>query len=123
MTEFIPVEKILGETCEANGNSESISEEVARRTSSSTSDYEMARLSWSCCKASSWFVLDGLGITCACVTYGLIVYAEFVVIAVILLTDFPSSPWAYVHSILFTFLALLAISAHARSMTSDPVSP
>eukprot|EP00794_Sanderia_malayensis_P018796 gene18796-20689_t len=123
MTEVIPVERILGETNPNNTNDNAInSEQRATRQNEDLENYKMAKLSWSCCRAGTWFVLDGLGITCAFITYGLIVYAEFVVIGVILLADFPQSPWAYVHSVLFTMLAILAISAHARSMTSDPGS-
>ena len=140
MTEVVPVERILGPALEGHADYQSIRAEssidvkdqrqgVASRAENSDDDEQnpntdkdsMARISWTCCK-SKWFVYDGLGITCAGITYGLIVYALFVVIGVILLTDFPSSPWAYLHSILFTLLAVLAISAHARSMTTDPVS-
>jgi len=138
MTEVVPVERILGPALEGHADYQSIRAEssidvkdqrqgVASRAENSDDDEQnpdtnkdsMARISWTCCK-SKWFVYDGLGITCAGITYGLIVYALFVVIGVILLTDFPSSPWAYLHSILFTLLAVLAISAHARSMTTDP---
>ena len=140
MTEAIPVEKILGPESEERTNYQSITEVVGedpltgnRETNTQQrqiykntdireeNSREMARVSLTCCK-TNWFVYDGLGITCAGITYGLIFYAVFVVIGVILLTDFPASPWAYVHSILFTFMAILAISAHARSMTTDPVS-
>ena len=130
MTEYIPVERILGPTREIDANSQATSTSEAvtlpnRNPEQITEEFsnspEMARISWLRCKGN-WFVFDGLGITCAGITYGLILYAEFVVIGVILSTDFPSSPWAYLHSLLFTCLALLAVSAHARSMTSDPVS-
>ena len=140
MTESIPVEKILGPAIEGNTNYQSIAEqnnsdikeqeEQAASSSGITNSgcqeadknhNSMARISWTCCK-TNWFVYDGLGITCAGVTYGLIFYALFVVIGVILLTDFPGSPWAYLHLILFSLLAVLAIAAHARSMTTDPVS-
>lgn len=129
MTESIPVEKILGPNIEGNTNCQSIKEPQQGRSNieadgsscAEQNENAMARINWTCCK-SNWFVYDGLGITCAGVTYGLIFYALFVVIGVILLTDFPASPWAYFHSILFTLLAVLAISAHARSMTTDPVS-
>ena len=138
MTEAVPVEKILGPANQGNTNYRSIDQQDSsalkdqRQGASISRDIDvdrerdnntesMARISWTCCK-TNWFVYDGLGITCAGVTYGLITYALFVVIGVILLSEFPSSPWAYFHSILFTLLAVLAISAHARSMTTDPVS-
>ena len=139
MTEYIPVERILGPALEGNTTYQAITsestlqqqadreqrEEGIPTSSSSATERQptskMARFNWTCCK-TGWFVFDGLGITCAGITYGLILYAEFVVIGVILLTDFPTSPWAYIHSLVFTFMALLAVSAHARSMTTDPVS-
>lgn len=138
MTEAVPVAKILGPASKGNTDYQSTSQQDIntlkdqgleassnrRSEGDQTADNNkesMARISWTCFR-TSWFVYDGLGITCAGVTYGLIVYALFVVIGVILLTEFPSSPWAYIHSILFTLLAVLAISAHARSMTTDPVS-
>ena len=139
MTEVVPVERILGPAREGHADYQSIRAESSidvkdqrQGVASSAENLDdeqnpdnnkdsMARISWTCCK-TNWFVYDGLGITCAGITYGLIVYALFVVIGVILLTEFPASPWAYFHSILFTLLAVLAISAHARSMTTDPVS-
>lgn len=105
MTEYIPVERILGPALEGNTNyqaitSESTSHQQPNReqreeenlgnppaSSSATQPQQtskMARLNWTCCK-TGWFVLDGLGITCAGITYGLILYAEFVVIGVIMI--------------------------------------
>ncbi len=125
MTEYITVEEILSKNTENSGNNQAVSRQSNNSSAEEAKDKDdqnMARISWACCRKGSWFVVDGLGITCAFVTYGLIVYAEFVVVGVILLTDFPTSPWAYFHAILFTFMAMMAVLAHARSMTSDPVS-
>lgn len=72
--------------------------------------------------SKQWFVWDGLGITCAMFTYFLIGFAEFVVVGVILLPELTTTAWGLFHSILFSILALLAASAHMRSMTTDPVS-
>lgn len=69
-----------------------------------------------------WFVWDGLGITCAVFTYFLIAYAEFVVVGVMLLPELSTTTWGFVHSIIFTVLAILAVVAHIRAMITDPVS-
>ena len=73
------------------------------------------------CKAE-WFVKDGLGMTCSGLTYCLIIFAEFVVIGVILLPGFPLSTWSFVHAIVFSLLAFLAACSHLRAMTTNPVS-
>ena len=80
----------------------------------------MAQFHFCRCKAE-WFVRDGLGMTCSGLTYCLILFAEFVVIGVILLPGFPLSAWSYVHAILFSFLAFLAAFSHLRAMTTNPV--
>jgi len=81
---------------------------------------EMAKVHFCRCKAE-WFVKDGLGITCSGITYGLILFAEFVVVGVILLPGFPLSAWSYIHAILFSVLAFLAACSHLRAMTTNPV--
>ena len=73
------------------------------------------------CKAE-WFVKDGLGITCSVMTYCLIIFAEFVVIGVILLPSFTLSVWSFVHAIFFSLLAFLAACSHLRAMTTNPVN-
>jgi len=74
-----------------------------------------------CCSCKSdWFIRDCAGITCAVLTHSLILYAEFVVVGVILLPDFTTSVWSYVHTIFFSAFALLAASSHLRAMTTNP---
>ena len=74
-----------------------------------------------CCRCKpDWFVRDGLGITCSGMTYGLILFAEFVVIGVILLPGFPTNVWSYFHTLFFTVFAFLAASSHLRAMTTNP---
>lgn len=80
----------------------------------------MAQFHFCRCK-TEWFVQDGLGITCSGITYCLIIFAEFVVIGVILLPGFPLSVWSYVHAIFFSLLAFLAACSHLRAMTTNPV--
>ncbi|CAM4515651.1 unnamed protein product [Lepidochelys olivacea] len=66
-----------------------------------------------------WFIRDGCGIACAVVTWMLVVYADFVVLLVMLV---PSRDYIYsvINGILFNMLALLALASHFRAMLSDP---
>lgn len=68
-----------------------------------------------------WFIRDGCGMTCAVMTWLLVVYADFVVTFVMLL---PSKDFWYsvVNGVLFNCLAVLALSSHLRTMLTDPVS-
>lgn len=68
-----------------------------------------------------WFVKDVCGIICAMMTWGLILYAEFVVMTVILLPN-PYPVYSYVNMVIFNMLAFLATASHMRTMFSDPVS-
>uniref|UniRef100_A0A336KVI2 Palmitoyltransferase n=1 Tax=Culicoides sonorensis TaxID=179676 RepID=A0A336KVI2_CULSO len=65
-----------------------------------------------------WCVKDICGIICAIMTWLLILYAEFVVMAVI----FPSSDsWlGTVNMIFFNIGSFLAVASHLRAMFSDP---
>lgn len=68
-----------------------------------------------------WFIRDGCGIACAIVTWFLVLYAEFVVLFVMLI---PSRDYVYsiINGILFNLLAFLALASHCRAMLTDPVS-
>jgi len=66
-----------------------------------------------------WFVKDGCGVVCAVFTWLLIIYAEYVVMFVMLLHDL-SSPSSALHCIVFNTLAFLAASSHARAMFTNP---
>lgn len=68
-----------------------------------------------------WFIRDGCGIACAIVTWFLVLYAEFVVLFVMLI---PSRDYAYsiINGIVFNLLAFLALASHCRAMLTDPVS-
>lgn len=65
-----------------------------------------------------WCVKDICGIICAVMTWMLILYAEFVVMAVI----YPSrETWlGTVEMILFNLGCFLAVASHLRTMFSDP---
>ncbi|NP_001359467.1 palmitoyltransferase ZDHHC3 isoform 1 [Mus musculus] len=66
-----------------------------------------------------WFIRDGCGIACAIVTWFLVLYAEFVVLFVMLV---PSRDYAYsiINGIVFNLLAFLALASHCRAMLTDP---
>ncbi|XP_042521994.1 palmitoyltransferase ZDHHC3 isoform X2 [Dipodomys spectabilis] len=66
-----------------------------------------------------WFIRDGCGIACAAVTWFLVLYAEFVVLFVMLV---PSGDYAYsvVNGVVFNLLAFLALASHCRAMLTDP---
>lgn len=132
MTEVVPLDdKILNNNLTETENQASSSSQTASQfnttttTQSSSNHHQednMRKYHFCRCQAE-WFVNDGLGITCSGITYFLILFAEFVVIAVILLPGFPLSVWSYLHAILFSILAFLAASSHLRAMTTNPVRP
>lgn len=61
---------------------------------------------------------------CAFFTWLLILYAEFVVLRIILLPDIflKTSVYAVFNLILFQALAVLAVASHLRTMFTDPVN-
>lgn len=63
---------------------------------------------------------DICGIICAVMTWLLILYAEFVVMAVIILPS-PYPVYSTINMIIFNMLAFLAYASHIRTMFSDPV--
>ncbi len=68
-----------------------------------------------------WCVRDCCGMVCVFFTWALILYAEFVVVKVILLPDMASfSFYSVVNLLLFEAFALLAVASHTRTMLTDP---
>ncbi|XP_018536259.1 palmitoyltransferase ZDHHC3-A isoform X3 [Lates calcarifer] len=69
--------------------------------------------------SAMWFIRDACGIVCAVITWLLVLYAEFVVLFVMLL---PSKNLTYsiVNGTLFNILAFLALASHLRAMCTDP---
>ncbi|KAG7234466.1 hypothetical protein INR49_004764, partial [Caranx melampygus] len=69
--------------------------------------------------SAMWFIRDACGIVCAVITWLLVLYAEFVVLFVMLL---PSKNLTYsiVNGTLFNTLAFLALASHLRAMCTDP---
>ncbi|XP_013098101.2 palmitoyltransferase ZDHHC3 [Stomoxys calcitrans] len=71
------------------------------------------------CGSRCWCVKDICGIFCAVLTWLLILFAEFVVMRVILLPS-PHPVFSTVNIIIFQILAFLAFASHLRTMLSDP---
>lgn len=64
---------------------------------------------------------DICGVVCAVMTWMLILYAEFVVMTVMLLPS-PYPIYSYINMFIFHSLAVLAFASHLRTMFTDPVS-
>lgn len=71
--------------------------------------------------SSVWFVKDICGVICVVLTWLLIVYAEYVVMFIMLLPN-PNPGYTWGNAVLFNFLAFLAVASHSRAMFTDPVS-
>ena len=67
-----------------------------------------------------WCVKDVCGIICAVFTWLLVAYAEFTVMCVILLPG-PSQMYSFCNALLFNWFVIMALTAHVRTMLSDPV--
>lgn len=73
-----------------------------------------------CCGGRAWCVRDICGVVCVGLTWLLILFAEFVVMRVILLPNL-NPVYNVMNSLLFQVFAFLAIASHVRTMLSDPV--
>jgi palmitoyltransferase len=80
----------------------------------------------SCCKCPwpvppgvKWCVKDVCGIVCATITWGLILYAEFVVMFVIILPA-PMTIGNFLNTLLYHVLVFLAGASHLTAMFTDP---
>ncbi|XP_053287640.1 palmitoyltransferase ZDHHC3-A isoform X1 [Pleuronectes platessa] len=69
--------------------------------------------------SAMWFIWDACGIVCAVITWLLVLYAEFVVLFVMLLPS-KSLTYCIMNGTLFNTLAFLALSSHLRAMCTDP---
>lgn len=72
-----------------------------------------------CCGGKLWCIKDICGIICAVLTWMLIIYAEFVVMAVILIPTI-NSFYSSLNMAIFQSLAFLAFASHLRTMFTDP---
>ncbi|UJR21721.1 hypothetical protein I4U23_024798 [Adineta vaga] len=74
-----------------------------------------------CCPTvSDWCVRDPYGLSCGFTTWFLFVYAQFVIIFVILIPKSHSTLFNFVNLIIFHALEILAVSSHWRTMFSNP---
>lgn len=74
-----------------------------------------------CCGGMLWCIRDICGIICAMLTWLLILYAEFVVMCVILIPS-PYPVYSIINMLFFQLCAILACASHLRTMFTDPVS-
>ncbi|KAG5306345.1 ZDHC3 Palmitoyltransferase, partial [Pseudoatta argentina] len=72
-----------------------------------------------CCGGKLWCIKDICGIICAVLTWLLIIYAEFVVMAVILIPTI-NTLYSSLNMAIFQSLAFLAFTSHLRTMFTDP---
>lgn len=66
-----------------------------------------------------WFIRDGCGIVCGVITWFLVLYAEFVVVFVMLLPA-KNVIYSLFNGVIFNGLAFLALASHAKAMCTDP---
>lgn len=74
-----------------------------------------------CCGGMLWCIRDICGVICAILTWLLILYAEFVVMMVILIPS-PYPIYSVINMIIFQICAFLAVTSHVKTMFTDPVS-
>jgi len=96
--------------------------------SNSGDDSDKYCCEWPCCKCAwpippgvTWCVKDVCGFVCVGITWSLILYAEFVVLFVMILPT-PFTLGTLLNTIVFHALAFLALSSHAAAMCTDPGS-
>ena len=71
------------------------------------------------CVGGTWFVKDVCGIICAIITWILILFGEYVILACILIPE-TNVPYKVFNIILFEVLVFLALSSHIRTIFTDP---
>jgi len=75
-----------------------------------------------CCPTvSDWCVRDPYGLSCGFTTWFLFIYAQFVIIFVILIPKSHSTLFNLTNLFIFHILEILAVSSHCRTMFSNPV--
>ncbi|XP_062501621.1 palmitoyltransferase ZDHHC3-A-like [Corticium candelabrum] len=65
-----------------------------------------------------WFVWDPCGVICAFITYGLIVFADFVLLVTVVLPE-PNALIVLIY-LIFNGLSLLAAASHLKAMVTEP---
>ncbi|CAF4838412.1 unnamed protein product [Rotaria sp. Silwood1] len=82
--------------------------------------------SCSCCRCeccptvSDWCIRDPYGLSCGFTTWFLFIFAQFVIIFVILIPKSHSTLFNLINLFIFHGLEILAISSHCRTMFSNP---
>eukprot|EP00088_Acartia_fossae_P023978 TRINITY_DN2493_c0_g1_i1.p1 TRINITY_DN2493_c0_g1~~TRINITY_DN2493_c0_g1_i1.p1 ORF type:complete len:284 (-),score=19.15 TRINITY_DN2493_c0_g1_i1:219-1070(-) len=66
------------------------------------------------------FRSDPCGFFCICMTYGAVLYADYVVVKWIVLQILNGSIWGSLHVVLFNTIIFLLFLSHARAVFSDP---
>ncbi|XP_060589459.1 palmitoyltransferase ZDHHC3-like isoform X1 [Ruditapes philippinarum] len=66
-----------------------------------------------------WFVKDICGVICVILTWMLVLYAEYVVMFIMLIPNV-NTGYKWGNAILFNFLAFMAVASHSRAMLADP---
>lgn len=66
------------------------------------------------------FIRDPCGIVCLVITYGAVIYADYVVLRWIILQTMEASIWAPIHVILFNTIVFLLCMSHLKAVLSDP---
>jgi hypothetical protein len=75
-----------------------------------------------CCPTvSDWCIRDPYGLSCGFTTWFLFIYAQFVIIFVILIPKSHSTLFNLINLFIFHMLEILAVSSHCRTMFSNPV--
>ncbi len=75
-----------------------------------------------CCPTvSDWCIRDPYGLSCGFTTWFLFIYAQFVMIFVILIPKSHSTLFNLINLVIFHALEILAVSSHYRTMFSNPV--
>jgi hypothetical protein len=82
-------------------------------------DCTCCRIPWPIPPGVEWCVKDVCGIVCAGVTWSLILYAEYVVMFIMILPA-PLTIGTFLNTIIFQSLAILAFASHWNAMFTDP---
>lgn len=111
-----PHDSLMTATSAVNSNQQSHQQQSTMLLSSNTHG-PASRASIS---SRIWFVKDVCGLICAIFTWLLILYAQYVVLVVILIPD-DMGPYKILNTLLYEALTFLAITSHLRTMFTDPV--
>ncbi|EQC42560.1 hypothetical protein SDRG_00290 [Saprolegnia diclina VS20] len=73
-------------------------------------------------RSTVWLNWDCCGLVCAAISWFLIVYAEYVVVGVVLVPWMGASLLGLLHISVFTLLCFMALVSHGKAMMTDPGS-